>query len=521
MNTKRSYIVYFLGFIYFFCITIYGILPAASKKHQQSIEIDGKKFTLSEAMHLVIKNSLTIRKSIYRYLTLDADLNQFLAQYAIHLHLDASYDRQNKPAANDFSRNLYGEISALYTITPSLRTALPFGTKLSMGLITNRYDANDTGLPGTTEPVNPLWRPQLFIDLRQQIIKNVVGLNERKKRKILEIQTQILREAILEQLSVVLVESLFAYWMVIINKDMYKSRVEELNSMKALRKKIIRNAKYGISERFEINNYNGFVLSAQNQVELSKFELDDSIRTLLRLVNLPVNTKLEGLTDLIQDHQYFNVNEEIKKAFHKRIDYKNKIREIKKNTLQKEIAKNELLPDLDAVVRFSGRSQNEGYRSALGDVLTFSYPNIYAGLEFNYAFNQTDLQSNFKNAILNLKKSKIDLNNQKRLIRDEIVKNHESINLKYKIYTNSKKIRISTEKYYFAVRKRVTQGKFTSVILKTALDEVIRRKSEELRFLVNYNIALVTFSLSKNEIFEKYGIKPYAILDEFISKNIR
>ena len=64
----------------------------------------------------------------------------------------------------------------------------------------------------------------------------------------------------------------------------------------------------------------------------------------------------------------------------------------------------------------------------------------------------------------------------------------------------------------FKVLMKFKRGRFTALQLKLALDDYIMSRSNELRSLVGYNIALLRRDLSRNVIFEKYNIPIDSIL---------
>jgi hypothetical protein len=50
------------------------------------------------------------------------------------------------------------------------------------------------------------------------------------------------------------------------------------------------------------------------------------------------------------------------------------------------------------------------------------------------------------------------------------------------------------------------QVDFTAANVRDALDSLVNSKEQELRLLVAYNASLLEFEVSKNQLFETYGI---------------
>ena len=54
--------------------------------------------------------------------------------------------------------------------------------------------------------------------------------------------------------------------------------------------------------------------------------------------------------------------------------------------------------------------------------------------------------------------------------------------------------------------KRFSQGRYESAQLKLAFDNYIMQKNNELKSLIEYNVALLELDIAKNCVFEKYSV---------------
>ena len=79
--------------------------------------------------------------------------------------------------------------------------------------------------------------------------------------------------------------------------------------------------------------------------------------------------------------------------------------------------------------------------------------------------------------------------------------------------THKKKITCKeSEAFYNRMLARTRTGKLNFQLVGQALESMVASRQRELEALVNYNIALLQFDLSKNEIFERYNIDVEKIL---------
>jgi hypothetical protein len=82
----------------------------------------------------------------------------------------------------------------------------------------------------------------------------------------------------------------------------------------------------------------------------------------------------------------------------------------------------------------------------------------------------------------------------------------------FKVYEQTKKSREFAQNYYYQVYQKFRRGRYSALQLKLALDSFIISRREELKSLVDYNIALLKRDFSRNVIFDNLGIDIDSIL---------
>ncbi|HNO27070.1 MAG TPA: TolC family protein, partial [Leptospiraceae bacterium] len=75
-----------------------------------------------------------------------------------------------------------------------------------------------------------------------------------------------------------------------------------------------------------------------------------------------------------------------------------------------------------------------------------------------------------------------------------------------------------TDRYFRGLYAKYSSGRFTSLMVKNALDALAQSELQIIQAKVNFNINLVRYDLVKNALFEKYEVDPDKVIEEIIKK---
>lgn len=493
----------------------------AGGSENPTFTIAGQKISLESAIHYVIQRNLTIKSAKYDVVMSDSDEEMFNQKFTPFLNASGGYTKYKSPASTMSS--FMGDEGYQYDVEASLSKIFTTGTMVSVGVKHSISDANDPGfsmtIPGMgsmtlSEPQPQYHQPSMFISIQQELLKNSFGINDRKTKKLLKNAKIMRREAIINQLSGLIVKALSDYWNVTIQKSAVDIAELELKSTKNVRAVVYRNVRYGMSERFEINQYNALVAAAEMKLELAQKAYRDAVRQLLRTINVPVETEVEGVTDLVESLPELDEKMILENAYKKRVDYQNAKRNFQIAQLENDIARNESLPSLKAIGSVTASGQNEQFADSVEDVPSFKYPSYYVGVSMTYPLWNKENKVKRRNSAFRIKQSRIKLEELKTEIRDEIKSRVEGVRLAHSMLLKTKLVRKEAETYYYRLLYRSRQGKFNSVAVKSALDQMIQARQQELVTLVQYNLSLLQLDLSQNMIFERYNVDVDKILSE-------
>lgn len=488
------------------------VKSGAEEQEEQNIYLNGTKIPLKTALELVLRNNLTLKKARYDVIMSDSSLRKSRKQYAPILELETKYLKQKQPVSGStvFSGDEYSEISISGGISKRFGT----GTTVSTGVTQSRSDSNDAAIPGVKEEYPAYYEPSLYVTLQQELLRNSFGINERREEEVLRINAKIQREALIDELSGLVIQALIDYWQVTIEKKALENAQKELDSASYVRSIIARNVRLGISENYELNQYNSIVASAESKVAQREQALREAIRTLLRTVNMPPETQVSGVTDLVDTLPELDSQVALDAAFKKRVDYQNAKRSLEAAELQVNISENNALPSLEASVSVESNGQDETLTGANADIPPLNYPTVQAQLKMSYPLWDEEIKTSRRDARLSVKQRKIELEDLSQEVRDEVLNQLESVQLTHKILMKNRRMRQESEVYYNRVMRRSRQGRLNATVVKNALDSMNTSRQQELESLIQYNIALLRFDLAKNEVFERYEIDVEKLIAE-------
>lgn len=479
-----------------------------------SVTIGDFKLSLEQAVNMVIRKNLTLKKAKYDVLMTDTELLGYLSKYTPNLTAEAGYEKQKVPLSSTGSA-FGGDETTDLTASLAISKLFMTGTMLQAGVRESLYDQNDSGFPMFAIDPDPAYhKPSFFISVQQELLKNSFGASDRRMMRLLEGKYEIERDALINQLSGLVVETLVQYWQVVIEKNAVANAEHAKESTKQIRDIVARNTRIGLAESFDLNQYNSLLFAADSRLEMSQQSLTEASRKLLRMIDMPAETKIEGVTELIDVLPQLNPEEALEAAFAKRADFISAEKELELARINLDLARNNSLPSLSLYFNASSLSQAENLSDAFVDAVAFQYPVWSAGVRFSYPLGDTASAAEIRNAYYRVRQAEINLEELQKEIRDDVLNRLEAVRMQHRILQNSRKMRSETELHYSKVLGKAKAGQFNAVVVKNALDSLIDARQRELEALVGFNVALLQFDLAKNEIFERYKIDIEKILRE-------
>lgn len=485
------------------------------------------KLSLKEAVNYVLENNITVKNAKMDFLKSDSAELKNLSQYAWTLVGSVSTTKTSLP--NNNTTFFSGQKIANDRATVGIQKQFQTQTYFSMELSHTRFDSNAfesqaaasrLGSLGPLLAAPPQYTDALTITLSQELWKYSFGKTEKDRQKVLKQKEIVQKDEIINLLSQLVVKTLVDYWTL----SVYDSQVETFEKLEKntrnIRDLTTRKRNLGLSEGFEVNQWNSALTQTQNSLERAKLARKEAERNLIRILNVSPDSKVAGITDL-QDKVPSNIDptKDYEYALAHRIDLRNLIRQREIADAELRIKEAEDAPSVKVTGSYSTRGQTflnpqTNYVNPDVGMMSFRYPEKTLGFALSYPLFDTGIQTDIRDAKLKkeiLEKQEVEL---KTLIREELDNRYTALVAGQDLLETALRRRDEAEKFYRGVQQRFSQGRFTAVIVKSALDNLIQSELMVAQARINFNVDLIRYDLARNYVFEKFGVNVQQIIDE-------
>lgn len=462
------------------------------------------KVTLGKAIELVLEQNRDTLTGAYDVAMTDSAYRKFQNKYSPTLNLEGAGSYQKYPEAMGI---MAPEDETKVTGSASLSKSFSSGTSVAAG-VNHLYDKSTLKkIPGLGYLGDPEYnRPVLFASIKQELLKNSFGYSERRQQEMLKNAAKMQKDAIIYQLSGLVVGIVVDYWgMVISNSALFNAELQ-LRETRRVRNIIADNVRLGLADAFDLNYYNTLVAGSEANAANARQTFRDSLRELLTTLNLDENVSLTGAAILTEKLPTINIGESLKAAYEKRADYKNARLALENSTMELEMYRNHALPSLTAELNVSTLGQRREIPDAYSETSSGEYPAMEAKLRMTYPLDNMEQQTGERDARFRVEQAKLQVDKYKRVVRDDVVSKFEHIETYHAMYKKAQEARNQSELYYQRLLANLRRGRFTAAVVKNGLDAMVMSRQRELEALVAYNISLLQFDIAKNELFDRYKI---------------
>jgi outer membrane protein TolC len=478
---------------------------------EPAMVLGSMKITLGQAIEWAVKQNFDMLSVSYEVAMVDTMYQQFQKKFAPLLSLEGGGMYARYPPSMQM---LYGIDEKRIDAKASIYKNFPSGTTIIGGLTHEYSDLSrdktaNLVIPGITQAMGPskAHKPAVFLTVQQELLKNAFGINDRKMEKILKNSEKMKKEAVIFQLSLVIVKVIGEYWTVVMNKVSLENAELQVKETRKVRNITARNVRYGLADNFSLNYYNALVAGAEARVAAARQRYRNSLRSFLTTINVEDNVDVTGIAVFSNKYPEINAEEALKAAYRKRSDYRNALLNLETAEMMLKVSKNERLPSIIAELNLASRTENRSFGSSYGDTFKGKYPAIEGRLKLSYPLYDKDLKTKERNARFRVKQAKIQLDKYRRVVKDDIVAKIEEIETSYFLYRKAMEARKQSELFYKRMLGSLRRGRLNSALVKNGLDALVMSREQELQALVYYNISLLQYDVARNELFDKYQIE--------------
>jgi outer membrane protein TolC len=489
------------------------------------------KLSLEDAVKNVLENNLTVKNAKMEIAKSDSNTFKNSSKYVWKVIGDVSIFQNVLPLNN--TTLISGNKISQDRLSAAIEKQFETGTYINLEASSTRFDANAfEGTLGLINPVfsrlaiDPLYTGALTIKISQELWKYSFGKVDRNTDKILKAKAIIDRDQLIFILTNLVTKTLIDYWALSVQESSVITLKKLVKNAKFIRDITIRKRNLGLSEPFEVNLWNGVVNNLESQLEKANTERIIAARDLKRILSLDTQLQITGITDLNEEiPTSILLEKDIQFALDHRIDLRIIRRSIESSKLIQENAEEEDHPSIKVTGIYASRAQslyspqeNFYLNNALG-VSTFKFPETRGEVSVSYPLWDQGIKETIRESKINIAQLQQKERDLIKEIETDVKNRHDAIYVSHKNLEISKKNLEDVEKYYKGITEKFSQGRYNATNLKMALDTLAQSELGVIQSRVNFNINLIRYELSKNSLFQKYGIDSEAIVNEIVKKS--
>jgi outer membrane protein TolC len=501
-----------------------GVYSQAKKSVPVEEPKEKISLTLKEAVQKAIENSPDVKNNTYELAKADSGFLKSQSKYSWRLVSGVDSQKSVLP----FNRNniFSGTKSTTDKIYAGVEKIFQTGTYFKVEASTVRFDSNafedpfKNAVSGVGFPlaIPPLYTGAITVVLSQDILRNSFGVQDRNIQAILEQQSEIAKLDLSYKISNLIVETMVSYWSYQVSDSSLKTYNQLMNNTKNIRNLTIQKTGLGLSENFEINQWNALLSQTESQLEKTKLEREEAKRKLIRILNLPQDSELGEITDLKTELPTgMDYEKDLEYAFQNRSDWK--IVNIRKDIANRseQNANDNALPSVKVNLVGSSKGQTlvspqSNFTDTEYGVLSRKYFEATANIKVTYPIGDQGVKADIRDAKISQMQVKIQEDDLRREIMDDVRIKHDTVIISHKILQNAIKTKKQSEAYYAGLYNSFARGRFNAVAVKNALDTLVQNQLQEIQAKINFNIDLLRYEIAKNSLLQTYDVDVEKIL---------
>ncbi len=481
--------------------------------------------SLEDCILKALKNNLQI--AVERYNPELADVSLSRARELFMPRFDLSYGTQkteNPP---------YWWIQGANTLVTkykdyglSVVQQIPTGGNFTLSLTSYKSDTNQS-----FQLLNPRYGSTLRFDFIQPLLRDFGFKVSRKEIIIAQNNLDISRR----QLEYTLLDTIYkvqeAYWNLVYAIENYKVKKQSLQLAQDLLAKNKKEVEVGKLAPIEILNAEAVVASREADILQAEALIKRNEDVLKNVLNLPEEASLGKIVPSdqpIYGKKEISLEEALKTAYEKRPDLKMKQTDVKTKELNLTVAKNQMLPGLNVNLSYwspgiSGDrllylddnpflgiivgKEKGSATDSLRDAFQLKYRNWAVSLSLSIPLSNFLTKADYVRARMELEKSRLELENIEKQALLEVKDAVREIETSAKRVEAYRVARELAEKRLEAEEKKLRVGLTTNYFVLQYQEELGTARSQELKALIDYNLAWDKLDKALGTSLDKRHIK--------------
>ncbi|MFP4082122.1 MAG: TolC family protein [Candidatus Aminicenantes bacterium] len=484
------------------------LILAFISKPSFSSQAEPLSLSLEDCILKALENNLQVAVEVYNPELADVSLTRAKEEFMPRFDLSYGSEQTESPS--------YWWIQGAETVATdymdysvSILQNIPTGGQFSLSLSGYKSDSNQS-----FQLINPRFGNTLRFNFIQPLLRNFGFKVSRKE--ILLAQNNF--DISLHQLQSVLLETIYrvqqAYWNLVYAIENHKVKNQSLKLARDLLAKSKKEVEVGKLAPIEILNAQAVVASREADILQAEALIRSNEDLLKNIINISEEVvspqKIVPVDEPTLEEREISLEEALSMAYQKRPDLKMKKTDIENKELNLGVAKNQMLPGLD--LNFSywspglsgdrliylhdnpltgvvvGKEEGSAANS-LRDALNLLYNNWSVSVTLSLPLSNILTRADYVRAKMELEKSHIELENTQKQALLEVKDAVREIETSAKRVQAYRVARELAEKRLEAEEKKLKVGLTTNYFVLQYQEELANARSQELKALVDYNLA--------------------------------
>lgn len=402
------------------------------------------------------------------------------------------------------------------SLEPSLQGALPTGLRYNIsGDLENRTSGKE-GFIDRSVDTNGVagirnrdieYSPTIGIDLSQPLLKNfwIDGTRQRilLDKNTLKDSEMAVRNTIMDV--VTKVEG--AYYDLIFQRENVRVQEKGLELAERLLAENKRRVEVGALAPLDEKQ-------AQSQAAVSRADLLTARQNLQKQENVLKNlitddyvhwhdVSIQPMEKLIALPEKFNLIESWQSGMTQRPDLLRKRLDIERRNILLRYQKNQLFPQLDLIGSYGRNGLDNHWGSALSDIRDETNPRFSYGILFSIPLSNKGPKNLYRATKAEKEQALLELKQLEQKIMVDIDDAVKLAQTSFERVDATKQARLYAEAALEAEQKKLENGKSTSFVVLQLQRDLTAARSEEIRALADYNIALSQLAFNQGTVFER------------------
>ncbi len=348
-------------------------------------------------------------------------------------------------------------------------------------------------------------------EIRQPLLKNIGGREEKAAIKIANHQMGISKEAFRRKVIDIATRISRAYWRLYLHRDYVLIDRQNFEMAEEVYRRETVRVKEGLSQQLDVARARSNAESRRGNLIKSKERLKvgtDQLKLLINWSNLNIDSQVNILPIDEPSAEPLDVSEEevVEKAFQHRPELLQAKQRVSISKVEEDLSQHLKLPTLDVFGRYAVSGYGREFSDAVDDTSVNDEDAWAAGLNFEYPIGNRSVVAKARMKTLARRQSEEQVARLRNQIKQEIKEVLSAI-----VYAKG---RIESTQIAMESARSVVEGEFvrfeigqtTNVELLRAQDSLAATSRSFIQAIVDYNIALAELKRVKGELHEGLSI---------------